>query len=426
MWPALAALVLAAARPRHGRPSRHVQHLATIAPESASEETAMKWYWSELVPAQGQAPVDRVVTFEPDHGGWNNIRMAAEVAAAYAVATRRTLVLPPAIPMYLLEGNATAFQEFMTLTDSADLRLITMSEYLDRSYITPPADITSSLQQPNGLSMPEADRLWQWLEKGSYLSEFESEKQYLAFGNVSRDQDGEGRVPYTLTIAEETAPVVHFRAVEPYRLLTHFYCSLRAEPQEDRRIKRAVRDSFRYTDTIVRMAEAVIAKLTKVSGGEYHAIHVRKGDFLRQQKEASEKTLVNALLSKIPEHSTLYVATDDPSEWLDDLREYYNVLIFQNVSDALNPPPDPKFVGPVEQLVASRAKIFFGTWWSTFTGYIMRIRGHLGLESSSFYTMKDYRDEMTQFHACQGRGWWREWPSMWEPDGPDGPPLLWS
>ena len=421
MFAALFAPALA--RRQHSAEQRSVQ------PESATSiakgDSALQWYWSEPLAVKGQAPVDRVVTFEPDRGGWNNIRMAAEMAAAYAAATGRTFVLPPAMPMYLLEGNATAFREFMTLPDSADLRVITMREYLSRRPVrkshAPPSQITESLKRKS-LEASEGEELWNWLESdgsAAFLSEFKPETQFLAFGNVSMEADGDGREPYTVAddSAEAAAPLVHFRAAEPYRLLTQFYCSLRAEPEADLRIKRVIRDSFRYTDQLVEMAEALIARLMAVGGGVYYAVHVRKGDFLMQQKEATEKTLVHALLLKIPAEATLYVATDDPGEWLQDLREHFTVLTYSNVSDVLSPLPHEKFVGPIEQLVASRANTFYGTWWSTFSGYIMRIRGHVGLESSSYYTLKEFRDEMTEHRTCENRGWWREWPEMWEPEG---------
>jgi hypothetical protein len=46
---------------------------------------------------------EQFLTFEPDEGGWNNIRMAMETVLAMAVAMGRTLVLPPEAGMYLLK-----------------------------------------------------------------------------------------------------------------------------------------------------------------------------------------------------------------------------------------------------------------------------------------------------------------------------------
>jgi hypothetical protein len=44
----------------------------------------------------------KYITFEPDRGGWNNIRMNLENIFIFAAATGRTLVLPPAAPLYLM------------------------------------------------------------------------------------------------------------------------------------------------------------------------------------------------------------------------------------------------------------------------------------------------------------------------------------
>jgi hypothetical protein len=66
----------------------------------------------------------------------------------------------------------------------------------------------------------------------------------------------------------------------------------------------------------------------------------------------------------------------------------------------------------IDQLVASRGNIFFGCWFSTFTGYINRIRGYhsvkdqlpgyqLGvLPTTYYYATIDKKFEMHQVRVC--------------------------
>ena len=76
---------------------------------------------------------------------------------------------------------------------------------------------------------------------------------------------------------------------------------------------------------------------------------------------------------------------------------------------------NPNLLGFVEQQVAARARVFIGTWWSTFTGYIIRLRGYItpGAASASWYFMHEYMNEMQTYQEPEGAGWWREWPPAW-------------
>lgn len=80
--------------------------------------------------------VERYLTFEPDHGGWNNVRMAMETALVMSHAMGRTLVLPPEQRMYLLDHkDALGFGDFYHLdaisVEHRGFKVITMDEYLN-------------------------------------------------------------------------------------------------------------------------------------------------------------------------------------------------------------------------------------------------------------------------------------------------------
>ena len=80
-------------------------------------------YWHE---PENEAPRrDKYIAFNTDRGGLNNIRIALEYAVIFAYVTRRTLILPPASPWYLIDwgpikrgtpaGGTTRYDEFFDL-----------------------------------------------------------------------------------------------------------------------------------------------------------------------------------------------------------------------------------------------------------------------------------------------------------------------
>jgi hypothetical protein len=76
-------------------------------------------YWRDIPEDdrfQSPYPTDseKFITFEPDEGGFNNVRMALETVVSMAVAMGRTLVLPPSQELYLLHGNNVSSQHLVT------------------------------------------------------------------------------------------------------------------------------------------------------------------------------------------------------------------------------------------------------------------------------------------------------------------------
>ena len=79
----------------------------------------------------------------------------------------------------------------------------------------------------------------------------------------------------------------------------------------------------------------------------------------------------------------------------------------------------------IDQLVASRGRIFFGCWFSTFTGYINRIRGYHSVKDKApgyengelpttyYYVTKGKKLAMHKYAPLRGGFFNREYPTSW-------------
>ena len=76
------------------------------------------------VKTQGE---EKYISFVPDRGGWNNIRMSMEIIFVFAAATGRTLVLPPEQPLYLLKVSAYRVDGVNLLTIFTNLDMCDMT-----------------------------------------------------------------------------------------------------------------------------------------------------------------------------------------------------------------------------------------------------------------------------------------------------------
>lgn len=227
----------------------------------------------------------KYLVYQPDLGGWNNIRMAAEVAVVFAHATGRTLVLAPDSILYLLmmnknhkknKSNLDDFYEFRRILDGLDV--ITMEEFLQKE-----ASIPGRLKETwsNGfdLSTPESKKqLYSYLERTCFVRQWSPGKIFIGF-NITKDPRTEKilfgtfdsqtdhikafmfnnrqLVPYDSIFHSERA--IYFPGHDQNRMLTHFYSYLFfADMKLHRYYLRFVRDRLRYLDSIFCTAARVI------------------------------------------------------------------------------------------------------------------------------------------------------------------------
>jgi hypothetical protein len=199
-------------------------------------------------------------------------------------------------------------------------------------------------------------------------------------------------------------------------------------------MKRFVRDHIRYVDEIQCAAARVVYALRERSrargdpDGNFDSLHIRRGDFadFANETQISADEMYQIAKKKLTENATIYIATNEENRsYFDPLRKHYDVVFLRDFEEALSG-LHAKFhgLGLVEQLVASRGRIFLGCYLSTFSNYINRLRGYHanrlkspgfedGVIASWYYSPEEVRDIMRQYYPVHWEFFEREFPTSW-------------
>ena len=355
-------------------------------------------YWNEPGPYDTEfvspfAPKDtqlsrRYITFEPDKGGWNNIRMSMEIIFVFAAVTGRTLVLPPDTPFYLLKetkGKGSKHHGFADFVDIGKLQgvdMVTMKEFLELEsknggLVTLPTGIRGEKIRNSAeycyyvaKSDRPCDAIYEFLKDKAYIPELQAGRDCLIFDLPSKMRKKEslldsevlealptdnqqeinrfcdGRNPIFFGGELDTAPWIHFHSGDKFhRLLNHFYTFLYfTDSKVGNHYKRFVRDCLHYTDTIYCAAGKVISMLEKEG---YSAMHIRRGDFQYKQTKISAEEWLNATIGILQPRETVYIATDEKDRsFFEPLKREYNLRFLDDFSEAagLND-LDPNYAG---------------------------------------------------------------------------------
>jgi hypothetical protein len=362
----------------------------------------------------------KYITFTPDQGGWNNIRMSMEIIFVVAAATGRTLVLPPKAPLYLLHHNEAnkhkGFADFYPLMNPAfqkRVKVISMQEFLEKeggsagivpipeinkTVILKSADHCEAMRRSEISCAP----LWDFLSTVANVPNI-SDAMCLVF-----DQDTyNGKVPDSSVQASvlencgkrkivywsgdvfKNANVLHFEAGGKHtRLLAHFYAMIHfTNPSIDHFFKRFVRDFLHYHDSIFCAAGKVV-KAVQAEGlargfkpdengaGGFSSLHVRRGDLQYKSVKISAQEWYDNTKDVWKPNELLYVATDErKKEFFNDFAAHHDLRYLDDYWDLAGLGDlDGSYMGMIDTIVASRGRTFAGTFFSTFTGFINRMR----------------------------------------------------
>jgi len=495
--------------PKHNRPKlpsdERLGNLQCAAYGGPSDDVARDMvYWQNIPsdhayksPFFPEDGVERYLTFEPDGGGFNNIRMAMEVVLTLAHAMGRTLVLPPDQNMYLLykqdnhQKREFGFQDFFPMEDisnsQAGLKIITTKEFLQRIGVTgklrdletgeisfPPMNWTVWDMDTNRVER----QLNPWLRKVGYVPlNWNPDECLVAFpaspgsldaleetwenllhtkdglpdhrqfighptpvygSSILRLQENHRRRKhlclYNRTMQEQV--VIHFPGKRKFggRLLTQFYMYVFFENWKQYVwTARFIRDQVRYRDEIqcagARVVEAVRQRARHRDPvnnpyGDFDAFHVRRGDFQYRSTRISAMEMYNVSRDEIPEGATVYIGTDERDKsFFANMSAHFDVVFLDDFAHLLKG-VNTNFYGLIDQLITSQSRTFFGCWYSTFSGYINRLRGYhtdrlklpgfeRGITNSFYYAPLENKYRMREYWPISGSDYAREFPISW-------------
>jgi len=397
------------------------------------------------------------ISFEPDKGAWNNIRMSMECMFVIAVATGRTLVLPPPKPLYLLQNKDKkhrGFADFYSFEEDnyelfRHVPVISMEEFIKLEGVSDGGHLPISKERREGIMMPskECDILksskkycqivFDYLTEVGHNLKLKHNKCFIfdkdvfegreisksnslkveAFCNM--DQHSPREIVY-FTKESQDQLLWHFQTFQKeYRLLIHYYNLIYfTDPMMNNYVKRFVRDFLRYKDEIFCAAGKIIRSIPTTSSEledsnknkglvmnrnkeirndipGFSTMHARRGDFQYKRSKVSGEDWYTTTSDIWLQNEVLYIATDEKNKtffnvpfkkhhehvyYLDD---FWAVAGLENVDSA--------YFGMIDTIVASFGRVFAGTYFSTFSGFINRMRGYHGISMKSSWYVPSQR-----------------------------------
>ena len=325
------------------------------------------------------------------YSGFSNNKMSLDIAIVLAHLTDRVLVpyrfrLPRRSPMELSHGRVV---EPMLVPDLFDIPVPCSDEYLLKTWISVPGALQCSWA-------PASDSV---LRFPATLPTDDPRFEHFRNGR---------RHVYAFTEQQDQAPDLHIdtQALGHY---SHFFYL----DDERRREVVALMKGLRPKAPYSAVADQIVASL-----GTFNAIHVRRGDFLRNEltrmkitrtASVSGEEIVANLAPRMRRDDPLVVCTDgSPEEEIfGPIRAYFRETIFldryldesASIRESISalPRQDESVTALLTQLVASKAQVFAGTLFSTFTALIHRARGFDRQESRYLYCHNDFLSPLVRF-----------------------------
>jgi hypothetical protein len=299
-------------------------------------------YWVDFSFQSNYTPTDKYIVTDWYHAGFNNFRMTFEIASVLSYTLNRKLIIPGPRKIPHLQEKKFSISDFFDIENFVINYEESYDEFLKDSH-----DVIT-------INYPSHDTL--------YKVDNSPVPDYFKGTNIVNLHE------------MENIKFLHF----PGNLFGNFYHAISHTNITD--ICKMVKKHIHYKESIFDNAKKCIDIL---GDQQYYAIHIRRGDFLTGGADSwmwnfitmsAEKILEN-IENIIPINSKLYIATDEKDKtYFLPFKEKYDIYFYDDIKcDKI----EEHTVGLIEQIICSRSKTFVGTFVSTFSTYINRLRGYM-------------------------------------------------
>lgn len=356
--------------------------------------------------------------------GFSNHKMSLDVAVVLAYLTGRVLVpyrfrVPRRSPE---DGQHGGWPEPLALPDLFDIPVRWSDEYLLKTWISAEGKVNCTWRPvfESVLCFPAS------LSCDASLQHFRNGRRYV----------------YAFDERQEQAADLHINT----HTLGHYSHFFYLDEERRRRVVDLMQ-RLRPKQPYLKLADHIAANF-----GLFNAIHLRRGDFLTNDlsKEGITRAVsiggrevVANLASRMRRDDPLVICTDGSSreELFGPIQKHFREVIFLDrylresagIREMISQLPrnDEAVLALLTQLIASKARVFAGTLFSTFTALIHRLRGFEHQNCPFLYCYNDFVSPLVHFENCEflpvdegpyswnrvrypvsasAHSWFREWP----------------
>ena len=351
----------------------------------------------------------KYLSYQPPGGGWNNQRIAFENAVVFAKLLNRTLIVHPLAPHQEIlrlkkQGRISAGYEIYNML--SEEMLLPLSKVIDLkllSRLIPVIEVTSShatfLDEyknlkwrrvcHNGLLgiwvdfLPETrdKSAWKLLQRRMEAS-LPARESIPLYRRVCRDElkrfSARDRPVWSIAreLSNRNEDIVYFAEGSLYIRELLFFD------------EKTVRETHEWIMRYVHFAPEIwrrVLRVLKEIGSPFSAIHVRRTDHPSSFRMTQDFWLQNLKVrGALNLSDKLYVSTDESNKtWFEPFREAgYHLLFADDFQGHLQRKDVSAVVaqdilGLCEQLICAHADHFVGSYYSTFTMFIQRLRKQL-------------------------------------------------